>query len=62
MSDSEGLIILACRWTCPDCQGQCGINFATAEDVEMALTVGVTVDHEDFHQACDVAPEYGGTD
>lgn len=45
-----------CEWTCPDCKSKCGVDFATAEDVELALTVGVTVDHEDFHQACDAEP------
>ena len=53
---------MTCGWACPDCERKCGIDFATANDVELALAVGVTVDHEDFHQACDAEPEYGGTD
>lgn len=53
---------MTCEWACPDCDRKCGIDFAVAADLDSVRAAGVAVDHEDFHQACDAAPEYGGTD
>ena len=54
---------MPCEWACPDCGGKCGIDFAVLADLDLVLTTtGVATDHEDFHQACDAAPGYGGTD
>ena len=46
-----------CEWECPDCERKCGTDFARPNDIELALTAGIVVDHEDFHQACDAVAD-----
>ncbi len=48
---------MTCEWVCPDCRGRCGVDFATAEDIELALQDGEVFDHMDCHQPCEREPE-----